>query len=165
MLSQLVTVPCLLGYFRVGTSFLPWVSPPTYTDVLLAHAHHDTLVSGDPTMAGDMALEALPPARPASHMSESLSVMSMAASSSIRNDTQCRPVAERAQVFSAEHSEDSLSPRGKNDIWPFSQGRQSRNSLGRICIDTQPRRVQACLWTGTRVFAQTCVLAVLFSSQ
>merc|ERR1719317_1648174 len=71
MSSQLVTIPCSMGYFRVKIPLLDCASSPTYE-----------YFCPIPTMEGKTALGASSPANPALHIPEPLSTTRAATSSS-----------------------------------------------------------------------------------
>merc|ERR1719513_299792 len=81
MSSQLVTIPCSMGYFRVKIPLLDCASSPTYE----SFCPIPTITPGClglPTMEGKTALGASSPANPALHMPEPLSQTRAATSSS-----------------------------------------------------------------------------------
>ena len=81
MSSQLVTMPCSMGYFRVRISRLLWASSPTYESFWPI----PTITPwrrGLPTMEGKTARGASSPAKPALHIPEPLSTTKVAGTSS-----------------------------------------------------------------------------------
>merc|ERR1712121_246831 len=81
MSSQLVTIPCSMGYFRVRIPLLDWASSPTYE----SFCPMPTITPwwrGRPTIEGNTALGASSPANPALHIPDPLSTTRAATSSS-----------------------------------------------------------------------------------
>ena len=79
--SQLVTIPCSMGYFKVRIPLLDWASSPTYE----SFCPIPTITPwwrGRPTMDGKTALGASSPANPALHIPDPLSTTRAATSSS-----------------------------------------------------------------------------------
>merc|ERR1712062_763244 len=81
MSSQLVTIPCSMGYFRVRIPLLDWASSPTY-ESFWPMPTITPWWRGRPTIEGKTALGASSPAKPALHMPEPLSQTRAATSSS-----------------------------------------------------------------------------------
>jgi hypothetical protein len=81
MSSQLVTMPCSIGYLSVRMPRLDWASSPTYESFWPM----PTITPGwrgRPMIEGKTARGASSPAKPALHMPEPLSTTSAATSSS-----------------------------------------------------------------------------------
>ncbi|RNA00284.1 beta [Brachionus plicatilis] len=78
--SQLVTIPCSIGYLRVNMPLLDWASSPTYESFWPMPTMTPWCL-GRPTIDGNTALGASSPAKPALHIPEPLSTTKAATSS------------------------------------------------------------------------------------